>query len=260
MKKRILLLTIIGLLGFATIGQTAQEKSFNDLTFKFTAVRSQVLPLEPIAFKVGLENNTDVPISVETNFSFSAGYISLEVKTPDGKINKVTHLSPLSGQFVLVSEEFKPGNKRERNEILSARVHEIFAEPGEYQIRATLKNNDGKALRSPWTSVSVAQLSEIDRNAYTQIRSRIDKDSLESISFAKWTPDELEEFIILNADTRYADYARFTLGVRHEKSQPDKAEMHLRKVRKDFVNYRIVKDMLDNLENKKSEEIVRKNN
>ena len=260
MKKRILLLTIIGLFWIVTIGQTAQVKSFNDLTFTFTAVRSQVLPLEPIAFKVGLENNTEVPVTVETNFSFSAGYISLEVKTPDGRINNVTRLSPLSGQFVLVSEEFRPGNKRERNEILSARVHEIFAEPGEYQIRATLQNNDGKALRSPWTSVTVAQLSESDRNAYTQILSRIDKDALESISFAKWTPDELEEFIILNADTRYADYARFTLGVRHEKSQPDRAEMHLRKIRTDFVNYRIVSDILDNIERRKSNDIVRKKN
>src|SRR5687768_10801013 len=92
MKKNVLLLFIITILGAAASGQNAGG-NFEDLTLTLIATKSEVLPLEPIAFKVTVTNDTQTPIKIDGGLSFSTSSVGMEIKKPSGK--KVT-LSQLS--------------------------------------------------------------------------------------------------------------------------------------------------------------------
>src|SRR5438552_19208453 len=88
MKKNVLLLTIIAILSFGASGQ-----KFENLTFSLTALKSEVLPLEPIPFKLMLTNNTGAPVTVNGSLSFNTASVGLEIKKPNGKIVAPSQLS-----------------------------------------------------------------------------------------------------------------------------------------------------------------------
>src|SRR5438105_3631351 len=104
MKKNVLLLTIIAILSFGASGQ-----KFENLTFSLTALKSEVLPLEPIPFILTLANNTDAPVTVETALSFKWGGLRLEIKKPNGKVIVPTQNTYVAGRMIILPKDIAPG-------------------------------------------------------------------------------------------------------------------------------------------------------
>jgi len=228
MKKNLLLLLITTILG---IGVYGQNKSFDELTFNLDTLKPQVLPLEPIPFRLTLANNTDAPITVETALSFQWGGLRLEIKKPNGKVVVPTQNSFLTGRMIIIPKDISPAEKLESTEVFEFKIQDYFGQVGEYQIRARLSNKDGKTVRSGWVSINIEEPTSSDKIAYDYLKKRLDKHTNNSAPFIAWDTDELEGFVLQHPGTTYANYARYSLGERYFERDKEKAEAQFRQIR-----------------------------
>lgn len=249
MKKNFFLLLIL-LLGSSAFGQ---KNSFDALTLNLTALKSQVLPLEPIPFGLALENKTDAPITMETSLSFAGGAVSFEVKKPDGKVIVPTQNTFASGRTIIFPKDILPGEKMESTQSFEFKIQDYFGAVGEYKVRATLSNKDGKAVRSKWVNISVDEPTLTDKTAYEYLKKKLDKHAQNFLPFTAWNSEELEEFALQNPGTTYANYARYTLGRRYFDYEKERAEQQFRQIQDpNFIYAREVSEKLKKLEQEKN--------
>jgi hypothetical protein len=198
MKKNLLLLLILTILGGSVYGQ---NKSFDELAFNIAALKPRVLPLEPISFTLTLANNTSAPVTVETALSFKWGGVRLEIRKPNGKVIVPTQNSYLMGRTIILPRDIHPGEKLESAEVFGFKIQNYFGQVGEYQVRATLNNKDGKAVRSGWVTINVEEPTSSDKIAYDDLKKKLDKHRDNFAPFVTWDSDELEEFVLQHPGT-----------------------------------------------------------
>lgn len=228
MQNTLLLSALIGVFALSAYGQ---KKPFDDLTLNLTALKSQVLPLEPIPFQLTLSNNTDSPITIETALSFSWGGLRLEIKKPNGKVVAPTQNTSGAGRMFIFPKDILPGEKIESTtQDFEFKIQDYFGRVGEYQIRATLNNKDGKKVTSEWVDVTVEEPTLTDKAAYEYLKRKLDKHPQNFLPFTAWGTEELEEFVLQHPGTRYANYARYRLGERYFERDKEKAQEQFRQI------------------------------
>jgi hypothetical protein len=250
MKKNLLLLLIVTILGAGVYGQ---NKSFDELTLNLATLKPQVLPLEPIPFTLTLTNNTNAPVTVETALSFAWGGVRLEIKKPNGTVVVPPQNTYVTGRMIIVPKDLRPDEKLVSTEVFGFKIQDYFGQVGRYQVRATLYNRDGKTVRSGWVTINVEEPTSTDKIGYDYLKKKLDKHSDNASPFNTWDTDELEEFVLQHPGTTYADYARYTLGNRYFERDKEKAETHLRQIHGDFVFAEDVDKTLKLIESRKQE-------
>jgi hypothetical protein len=249
MKKNVLLLTIIAILSFSAFGQ---NKTFNELTFGLTALKPQVLPLEPIPFELTLTNNTDEAVTVETTLSFSGGSVSLEIKSPNGKNVAPSQASYLNGRVLIFPKVLSSGEKMESTQVFGFRIQDYFGGVGDYRVRATLNNKDGKKVRSDWVNLTITEPVGMEKGAYEYLSKKLKKHPNNYMPYVTWMPDELEEFVLKHPGTTYANYARYSLGEYYYEQDKEKAEEQFRQIQdSNFIYAQEVSEKLKKLESQK---------
>jgi hypothetical protein len=250
MNKCILLLTILLVFVAGTFGQN----KFGKLTFELSALKTTVLLLEPIPFKLTVTNNTDAPVTVHHGLSFSTGTVSLEIRPPNGKTVTPAQLSYLQGRTFSIPKELASAESVEANEVFEFKLQNYFGKPGEYQVRATFHDKVGKSIRSGWTPLTVKAPTGMDLDAFEYISKKSERNPGNGMPFTSWKTDELEEFVMLHPRTTYANFARYGLGLLYESwRENDKAEAHFRQIEDStFVHALDVKERLKKLEQQKN--------
>jgi hypothetical protein len=249
MNKSILLLTLFLLFNFSALAQNR----FEELTFAFDVLKTKVLPLEPIPFRLTVKNNTGAPATVDTALSFSTNSVTLEIKKPNGKTVAPTQLSYLLGRSISFPKELAPADSIDVNQVFDFKLQTYFGKPGEYQVRATFRNKAGKSIRSGWVPLTVEEPTGTELSAFEYISKKSQRDP-GGMLFTSWKPEDLEQLILLHPRSPYADYARYGLGLLYESWQEnDKAEGHFRQIQDStFVHTEDVKERLKKLEHKKN--------
>jgi hypothetical protein len=251
MKKNFLLLLIL-LLASSTFGQ---KNSFDALTLNLTALKSQVLPLEPVPFGLTLENKTDATINMETSLSFAGGGIRLEIKKPDGKVVVPPQNTFVSGRTIIFPKDVLPGEKMESTQSFEFKIQDYFGTAGAYKVRATLSNKDGKTVRSEWVGITVEEPTLTDKTAYEYLKKKLDGHAQNFLPFTAWNSEELEEFALQNPGTTYTNYARYTLGRRYFDYEKERAEREFRQIQDpNFFYAREVGEKLKKLEQEKNKD------
>jgi hypothetical protein len=254
MKKNTLLFTFVLLLSANVFGQQAKG-SFDALTLRLTALKANVVQMEPIPFKLELVNNTEIPVAgVGVSIDFASRSTKLEIKQPNGKIRTPGGLSSkISGMPLahLVPREIAPGDKIETRDVYNSGHWNFLGKPGEYQIRASITNFDDKTVYSDWVKVTVSEPVSFEKAAYDYLMKRMNEHP-PFAPFNNSTIDELEEFVAQYPGTIYADYFRYSLYQGYREKDKVKAENHLRAIQdKNFFYAKEISDDLKWLEGQK---------
>jgi len=240
--KKILLLTIIAILSFSAFGQ----RKFENLTLSLTALKSEVLPLEPIPFKLMLTNNTGASVTVDGSLSFKTASVGLEIKKPNGKIVTPTQLSNVSGRTIFLPKDISAGEAMESTQVFDFMSQAYFDKAGEYQVRASYKNGAGKLIKSEWVNLTIAEPRGMDKAAYELLSKKV---SRTYSPFTSWETEDLEEFVLQHPGTTYANYARYRLGERYFERDKEKAEAQFRQIQdSNFIYFQDVSEKLKKLE------------
>ena len=245
MKNTILLL-IITVLSFSAFGQ--DKGKFEDLTVSLTVLKSEVLPIEPIAFKVIVANNSQLPITITSGLSFSTSSVGLEIKKPDGKTVVPTQLSHVRARIIFSPKDLKSGEDMESTEVFDFKTQTYFGKPGQYQVRAIYKS-DGKQIYSDWINLTLTDPVGTDKAAYDFLSKKMQKTYS---PFTSWNTEELEEFLLNFAGSGYANHVHYRLGERYFEKEKDKSEEQFRAISDGtFVYADQVSERLKKLESQK---------
>lgn len=227
MKNILLLLVLVAVFGLTTYGQ---NRSFNELSFNLSVLKSEVVPLEPISLKLTLENRTDKPITVDTSLLFSVHSVTLEIKQPGGKIIKPSQLSSLNSRVFVQPKDIPSGDKMESSQLFGFHLNEYMGQVGEYKIRASFRNKEDKMVRSNWVSVTVAEPAMTDASAYQYIteKTKTGGSDFQLGAFYEWSPEEMEAFLMRFPETTYAIYVQYSLGECYFEKEKARAAEHFR--------------------------------
>jgi len=222
--------------GVVAIDAHARTGAFEELTLNLSCRSGNYFPMEPIEIKLVLRNEKNYPFSGHPHVSLGDGYLRFEVRREGNEFTFFDTDSRYSRDFEPVRRMLQPGQSFSCEEILSFRwlsrakrqAQYIFPETGRYFIRAVLRNIDYKSeIQSNVLEVNVVEPSGIDMEALNFLRSKSHR-----INFLLNTalPDpatknnntaeivsEMEEFVNAYAESRYAKYAEFTLGVLYKR-------------------------------------------
>lgn len=247
--KTILFLLIVALFVGSDLGQ---NKSLEDLTLKLVVLKSKVLPMEPLAFELSLENRTISPVPFDSCFSLSS--VSLEIKKPDGKVVTPSQVSFVSRGYHcgrILGPNLMPGTKRKTAELYGFEHYKYFSKPGEYKVRAVIKSGE-MAVSSEWFDITVVEPMGTDKHAYEYLAKNMQDNPKEFMPFTLWqtkeSRDVREEFVMNYPSTVYADYVRYELGRGFFEKEKMKSVSYFRAIDKGFVYAEDVAEQIEMLE------------
>lgn len=226
MKKNVLVLFVITILGGAAFGQEGRGK-FEDLTLTLVAAKGEVLPLEPIVFEVAVRNDSQRPIRVDGGLSFNTSSVGLEIKKPNGKTVTPSGLSHFRTRTIFRPRDLATGDSMESSEIFDFKTQTYFGTPGRYQVRATYKNGAGKRIFSEWADLTLIEPVGTEKAAYDFLYKKMQGTYF---PFTAWKDEELEDFVLNYPGTGYANHARYRLGEGYFEREKEKAEEHFRAI------------------------------
>lgn len=226
------------------------------MTLSLTPLKSKVLQMEPVPFRVALVNNTEAPIAAAVSINFSSRSVKLEIMKPNGKVVVPEGLSGMNVRVFpqLFPREIAPGNRIETTQLFDTGHFQFFSKAGEYQVRASVTNSDGKEVYSEWMSLTIAEPVFLDKEAYEYLLKQMEKRPDDFVPFNKWGVEDMEEFVRQFPTTAYADYVRYVLGRNFFEKEKVKSENYFRAIDKDFVFADEIKHNLKKLEGQKKNE------
>jgi hypothetical protein len=207
---RAVLATIAVVLGFGSPVRV-QVPAVSRLTFRVSTENRVLLPLEPVPITLSVINNTPNPIRGYLAVSFESSNLKLIVRQPSGKVVESDQLSVVRALDIKdPNSVVLPGAEQTSHEWLTFDQETLFPTVGVYQLTFQAFEWPSREWRaSNPVTVRVGGPRADDRAAYEYLRQ---SPKAADGWFEVFDADELEQFLALFPNSRYADYARTALG------------------------------------------------
>jgi hypothetical protein len=203
----------IGPFAMSVLGQLPDSGQFSELTLEISATKPSFVPLEPIPITLKLSNRTNNIIGGHGSLHFSEGYVDIFVQTSSGQIRKFEQLAFERVSSIGGLQNIKPQARAEVTQVLSMGLDRYLPSPGNYKLRAVLKNRrPGEETRSNWIDIRITEPTDLNLGAYEFLREKpSDAMFLHTIS-REGSKDALEDFVRRFPNTSYTDYALYLLA------------------------------------------------
>lgn len=232
-----------------TESSNTQVRPFTDLTYEITAPSQSVLPLQPIPIIIKQKNMTNEQVLGYKGIGFNNMPIYLHIQKSGGNQKSVMgQFSQLSKFVSYTNVEIPPNSVSEAKEWIMLGLNQYFSEPGTYEIKAVILNDDRtQSVESNTVSIEIQQPIGNDRTAYNLIKNSSFQEYLFSGDNFDKIKNTLETIIVKFPNSSYVRNASFVLGERHfVRKQYARALTYLLKLEYDdeFIFREKVKDYL----------------
>ena len=234
-KKWLFLSIVFALLFIFTVFLQAQEfGDIEELTLEIATETKEIIPMEPLPYAITLSNNTGKPIKCHTQIDPGFGMLKVYIAE-----NRQSFEQFRSSDHVLIAgmrEEvvLEPGFHKSvsgyffyahpRNLDKENRGQYLFEIPGDYRIKATFEDFDGRTIESNILPIKVKEPNERDVAAYQFIKDMQDDKNkevyygnfllLNSASEKSEIQNKQEEFIKKFPDSEYSHFLYYSIGTR----------------------------------------------
>jgi hypothetical protein len=191
---------------------------FKDLTLEVAVPKEKYVQLQPIPLTLTLSNMTKDVLNGHSALDFGSGYVQVWVKPSNADWRTIDDLTVERKLVIVKPREIKPDERITTNQVLRLGLERSFPEPGVYQIKVRLHNNDHtQMIESRPVAVRIDRPEGADLEAYNFIHANANVDLFftgKQLGRNKRDEQSLETFVAVYGETSYGDDASFVLGER----------------------------------------------
>jgi hypothetical protein len=227
---------------------------FKNLTLELAVPREKYVQLQPIPLTLTLSNMTKDVLNGHSALDFASGFVQVWIKSSNADWRTIDNLTVEKKLVIVKPREIKPDERITTNQVLSLGLERSFPEPGVYQIKVRLHNNDhSQTIESQPVAVRIDRPEGADLEAYNFIHANANVDLFftgKQLGRNRRDDQSLETFVTVFGETSYGDDASFVLGERRSfEGDLEAARVQFAKLakRQDFVFAKRVKDYLEKI-------------
>ncbi len=201
-----------GIEDLAFAEQPTQYGKFDQLTLTLEIPKHQVHPLEPLGFKLRLENKTAKPIQGFPCLEPSCDNLGLHVTKPGQPMEEIERLTwdSSGGAYLYGAGVIAPAASFQDQWVYDIGLDDYFSEPGVYHVKAKFWNANDEFVESPPVVLHVTEPVGVEKLAFEYVR-----DAYPGRPTRLWfASDKVEELVLLYPGTTYARHAGFIVGMR----------------------------------------------
>jgi hypothetical protein len=211
MKRLSSVVTILITVALAGISQEGAENA-QHLTFDVSTNKYEYLPLEPLAVRFTISNNTESPLLRD-----SPDFLKVQMESLDARGRKQgCPISFINIKQISFPRKFEPGDSLDDEILVVTSLACLFPTPGIYEVQFVLPASGANDvdLRSKPIKLEVRKPTGIDEEALLQLRKN-QKSSTAPDELFRWKEsahnpdrnDALEDFVDRYQLSAYGDYA-----------------------------------------------------
>ncbi len=219
-----------------TQSSDTQVRPFTNLTYEITAPTESVLPLQPIPIIIKQKNVTNEQVLGYKTIGFNNMHLYLHIqKSGSNQRSVMGQFSQLSKFIAYTNVEIPPNSVSEAKEWMMLGLNQHFPEPGTYEIKAVVLNDDRtQSVESNTIIIEIQEPTGTDRNAYNLIKNSSFQEYLFSGDNFDKIKNTLETIATKFPNSPYVKSASFVLGERYfVRKQYARALIYLLKLEND---------------------------
>ncbi len=191
-----------------------EVRPFTDLTLEIVLPEQILLSLQPIPIVIKQSNKTNQPTMGYRKILFGFTPIGMYVrKIGDNGRVAIGNQSPLSILAYFINTQVAPGTSSETKGLIAIGLNRYFPEPGIYEIRAALSNDDGtQIIESNKVSIEIKMPTGANLAAYNLIKNSSLQDYMFGGMRFNQAEDILNTITLMHPNTPYGKQSAFLLG------------------------------------------------
>lgn len=218
----VILFSVVYLHSTISILSQSQESNltarpFTNLTFEIDVPPQTILPLQPIPLIIRQKNMTNEKVLGYKSIGMNKMPFYLQIKK--GGSNQSKTMGDFSQMFAYgshVNVEIPPNSVIEAKEWLTLGLNVYFPEPGTYEVKAIIRNeNRTQFVESNAINIEIQEPTGTDVNVYNLIKTSRFPESLFGGDYFDKTRNTLENISTRFSTSGYSKNAAFVLGEKY---------------------------------------------
>jgi hypothetical protein len=211
-------------------------RPFTDITYEIAVPTQRILPLQPIPIIIRQKNTTNEQVLGYNAIGFDnlPIYIHLQ-KSGNTQRNIMGQFSQLSAFVAYTNVEIPPNSVSEAKDWMMLGLNKYFPEPGTYEIKAVVFNdNRTQSVESNTITIEIQEPTGANRNVYNLIKNSGVQEYLFSGDNFDQIKNTLEAITTRFPNSDYAKSSSFVLGEKlFARKQYGQALVHLLRLEND---------------------------